>query len=259
MKAPVVIVGLGEMGGVFARALLRAGHPVFPVNRGQSWDEMVAQVPEPALVLICVAEADLSKVLESLPAGYRSRVGLVQNELMPCEWEPHGVVDPTVAIVWFEKKKGTSEKPILSSPVCGPFASATVDALAALDLPAHEVTESALLFELAKKNLYILTANIAGLEVGGTVGALWANHRPVTERVSLEVLEIEQWRARKSLPKDDLLGAMRAAFDADPEHKATGRSAPERLSRLLGRARKAGIATPELTRIASAAGLLAGP
>ena len=33
MNEPIVLVGIGEMGGVFARAFLRAGHPVYPVNR----------------------------------------------------------------------------------------------------------------------------------------------------------------------------------------------------------------------------------
>ncbi len=34
MHKPVVIVGLGEMGSVFARGFLRAGYPVVPVVRG---------------------------------------------------------------------------------------------------------------------------------------------------------------------------------------------------------------------------------
>lgn len=31
MKHPVVLIGVGEMGGVFGRGLLKLGHPVFPV------------------------------------------------------------------------------------------------------------------------------------------------------------------------------------------------------------------------------------
>ena len=29
-KAPVIVIGLGEMGSVFARAILKSGHPVYP-------------------------------------------------------------------------------------------------------------------------------------------------------------------------------------------------------------------------------------
>ena len=47
-KAPVVVIGLGEMGSVFARGLLRLGHPVFPVVRSTDIHALAAQLPEPA-------------------------------------------------------------------------------------------------------------------------------------------------------------------------------------------------------------------
>ena len=39
MKQSVVVIGMGEMGGVFARGFLKSGHPVIPINRG---DDIVA-------------------------------------------------------------------------------------------------------------------------------------------------------------------------------------------------------------------------
>lgn len=33
MNQPIVIVGIGELGGVFAKAFLRNGMPVYPVTR----------------------------------------------------------------------------------------------------------------------------------------------------------------------------------------------------------------------------------
>jgi len=59
MKQPVVLVGIGEMGGVFARGLLRSGHPVHPVTREQSMAELAIDLPSPELVLIAVGEKDL--------------------------------------------------------------------------------------------------------------------------------------------------------------------------------------------------------
>ena len=41
-----------------------------------------------------------------MPESWRDRVGLVQNELLPPDWEVHGIVDPTVVAVWFMKKAG---------------------------------------------------------------------------------------------------------------------------------------------------------
>ncbi len=32
MKNPVVIIGLGQIGGVFAKGFLSAGYPVYPVT-----------------------------------------------------------------------------------------------------------------------------------------------------------------------------------------------------------------------------------
>ncbi len=58
MNKPVVIIGLGEMGSVFSRGLLRLGHPVYPVNRNNDMTEAAAKLPEPVMVLIAVGEAD---------------------------------------------------------------------------------------------------------------------------------------------------------------------------------------------------------
>jgi len=44
-------------------------------------------------------------------------------------------------------------------------------------VPNWEIPPNELLYELVRKNLYILTINIAGLKTGGTVGELWGKHR----------------------------------------------------------------------------------
>ena len=59
MKQPVILIGVGEMGGVFARGLLRLGHPVYPVNRDTDLSGLARQLPDPAMVLVSVGEADL--------------------------------------------------------------------------------------------------------------------------------------------------------------------------------------------------------
>ncbi len=56
----VVVVGLGQLGRLFAGCLLRSGHAVIPVNRGDDVEEIAAAHPAPALVLLAVGEADLS-------------------------------------------------------------------------------------------------------------------------------------------------------------------------------------------------------
>jgi len=38
MKAPIVIIGIGELGAVIARGLLRLGHPIYPIIRAMDSD-----------------------------------------------------------------------------------------------------------------------------------------------------------------------------------------------------------------------------
>lgn len=251
MKQPVVIVGVGEMGGVFARGFLRLGHPVHPVTRAISMAAVAAELPSPELVLVSVAESDLQSVLDALPVIWRGRLGLLQNELLPADWE--GLPAPTVISVWFEKKPGTDHKVIIPSPVYGPKADLIAAALATLDIPVRVLagTEQ-LLFELVVKNLYILTSNVAGLKVGGTVGELWADHRALVRRIGNEVIDIQEALTGIGFERGDLFTAMVAAFEGDPSHKCMGRSAPARLARALAEGERQGLDLPALRELNAA-------
>ncbi|MCZ7532942.1 MAG: hypothetical protein M5U23_05995 [Acidimicrobiia bacterium] len=240
------------MGGVFARALLKAGNTVVPVIRATPMVEVAARTPEPILVLIAVGEDDLDGVLSSLPTPWKERVVLIQNELLPRDWVRHGITDPTVGVIWFEKKRGTDTKVIVSSPFAGPRAQFLVDALNGDHIDAHVVGSDEIIDELVAKNLYILVANIAGLETGGSVGDLWASHEDLARSVGTEVLAIQEYLVGSEVDADAAYRSMIAAFDGDPEHGTTGRSAPRRLQRALGHARDAGIEVPTLTEIARA-------
>lgn len=250
MNDPVVVWGLGEMGAGFAHGFLRCGRAVHPVTRADDPAAVAAAVPEPALVLVAVGEADLGPVLERAPRAWRDRLALLQNELLPDEWKERDLPAPTVAVVWFEKKRAKPLHVVLPTVTAGPRARVLTEALEAIDIPVREVADDRLLFELVKKNLYILTANIAGLEVGGTVAELWDAHHDLARDVSAEVLGIQAFRAGEPLPQRELLEGMAEAFAADPGHQCTGRSAPARLRRLLEQARAAGLRLPTIERIA---------
>jgi len=248
MKRPVVIFGMGEMGGVFARGFLRLGHPVYPITRDTGIDSLAKQLAAPALVLVAVGEGDLEHALQQLPEVWRHRIGLLQNELLPKDWT--GIPDPTVISVWFEKKPGMDYKVIIPSPVYGPKAHLLADALQALNIPTRLLpTPQALLFELVLKNLYILTSNIAGLKVGGTVGALWAEHPQLVKQIADEVIQLQEQLSGERFDHEKLLTGMLEAFDGDPEHKCMGRSAPHRLARALKLAAEHGLELPVLTEI----------
>ena len=253
-SSTAVLVGVGEMGGVFARALLRSGHVVVPVNRGSDVAAVAAGWPDPDLALIAVGELDLPGVLANLPTNWNHRACLLQNELVPAVWEGSGIVDPTVVVAWFEKKPGQDVSVIVPSPIGGPNTSRLIDALATVGIPAFEVAEAdGLAAELVAKNLYILTCNIAGLMVGETVDDVWNGNRELAEAVASDVLDIQEHLFEHPVDRIDAVAKMRAAIEADPNHKATGRSAEDRLARAIRTADSAGLEVPMLRSVAARA------
>ena len=250
MKRPVAIIGVGEMGGVFARGFLRLGHPVYPVTRQMSAAQVAAELPEPEAVVVAVGERDLRPVLEGVPEPWRSRLVLLQNELLPADFSH--LPEVTVISVWFEKKPGQDFKVIQPSPAYGPRASLLEAALATLGIPVRVLQEEKeLLFELVLKNLYILTTNIAGLRTGGTVGELWRDHRELAEKVAEDVIALQERLTGERFDHRALIDAMLVAFEGDPEHKCMGRSAPARLERAMRHGERQGIDLPTLAQIAS--------
>lgn len=246
---PVVIVGMGEMGGVFARGFLRSGYPVFPVTRQMNASLVAEELPDPELVLLAVAEADFAPVIEGVPDVWRDRLVLLQNELLPKDWQSRGL-EPTVISVWFEKKKGRDVKVLIPSPVYGPKAQLIADSLGAIGIPTRVLNSAdELLFELVRKNVYILTTNIAGLRTGGTVGGLRARYPDIMNAVAGDVLDIQAYLTGAEQDRPKLIEGMLEAFDGDPEHNCTGRSALARLTRALKQADEGQLRVPALRQI----------
>jgi len=252
MKDPVVIIGLGQIGCVFANGFLKAGHAVYPVTRDMDMDAEATRIPEPALTILAVAENDMHPALDAIPQAWRGRLGLVQNELLPGDWEGHGIPDPTVISVWFEKKKGQDVKIVVPSPVWGPHAGLINNALDTLDIPNYRVDSAdEMLYELVRKNAYILTANIAGLVVGGTTSELWDKHEGLAREVLADVLDIQDHLTGRENDREKVINGTVEAFFGDPEHKCMGRSAPARLERALQIADEAGLEVKKLREIFS--------
>ena len=249
-KKPLVVIGLGEMGSVFARGLLKLGHPVYPASRDTDLRKLAKAVPKPELALIAVGEKDLATVLERLPRRWSKRLALLQNELLPNDYKHLRKV--TVISVWFEKKKGQDSKVIMPSPAHGPRAKLLEEALATLDIPVKRVERHRdMLNELVVKNLYILTTNIAGLRIGGTVGELWSKHRDFAQALANEIITLQEALTGKQLDRGALIDSMVRAFKGDPDHGCKGRSAPARLKRALSHAERLGVETPIMNSIAA--------
>jgi len=260
MKQAIVIIGMGELGGVFARAFLKNGCPVYPVTRETDLPAAGREIQEPAMVLIAVGEKDLSGVLSQLPANWQTRVCLLQNELLPDQWTAHNIPHPTAISVWFEKKRGTDCKVLLPSPVYGAGARLLAESLALLNIPTRTLlTEGDLLFELVLKNVFVLTINIAGLAVGGTVARLWSDHRETTRLVADEMIHLQERLSRTVFDNEALIAGMLRGFKGDPDHRCRGRSAPGRLRRTIETADRLGLEMPGTRRIAQQVDPSKGP
>ena len=250
MQDPVIVIGTGEMGGVFTRGLLRLGHPIFPVNRQTNLEQVSHAVPQPRLVLVAVGENDLHPTLEKIPKEWLAHLGLLQNELLPGDWKQHDIINPTVISVWFEKKKGQDFKVLIPSPIYGPEAALLENALASLKIPSWELSsKTELEFELVRKNVYILTTNIAGLVIGGTVDDLWFKHEALARQIANEVMDIQAWLVGHHLDRERLIEGMVEGIKGDLQHKCTGRSAPARLARAIQYADQAELKVPKLREI----------
>ena len=254
MRPGVAVIGVGQIGGCLAEGLARAGHAVFPIRRGDDRGEVARSLPEPALALVAVAEDDLDGALLTLPAPWRSRVALVQNELLPSVWERHNLPHPTVAVVWFERKGGGRPRSILPTFLHGPGWAILAAGLDALRLPwKHLEDPDALRQELVRKNLYILTTNLGGLATGAaSAGELWRTHRAQAIQIASEILTLQAAATGGAVDRVTLLRGLDEAIDADPEHAAVGRAASRRLERALEQAQELGISVPRLQEIAAA-------
>lgn len=251
MKAKVIIVGMGQLGGVFAKGILATGHPVYPIIRSMDIKIEANMIQNPKAVLVSVAEGDLNNVLEEIPAIWRDRLVLLQNELLPRDWQAFEITHPTVISVWFEKKKGMDANVLLPSPIYGPNAGLIGEGLEIIDIPTRILEDQdELQFELVRKNVYIITINIAGLIKGGSVGELWQNHEDFVRKVANDIMDVQAWLVGQELERERVITGMLEAFDGDPDHKCMGRTAPDRLRRALNFANQAGLDVSTLREIA---------
>jgi hypothetical protein len=246
----VIVIGLGQLGRVFAEGLLRCNYTVVPVNRNDDVEQIHVQCRDPVLTLVAVAEADLQPVLGTMPVSWAARLALLQNELLPADWEMHQSTQPTIAVIWFEKRAGTAPRPLLPSLVFGPRAHILLEAMHSLGIPCRPLeSEDELLYELVRKNLSILTGNIAGLKVGGTFGELWLEHRELALAIAWDVLDIQDWRTGRANDREKLFQGLKEALMSDPGHPCMGRHARTRLLRNLKLADTAGLRVPALRGI----------
>jgi hypothetical protein len=250
MNPPIVIIGMGQLGNVFAGAFLSVGFPVYPILRGMRIDIAANEIPNLRFILVAVAEKDLEEVLTQIPTQWSDKVCLIQNELLPYVWKSHYIRDPTVISVWFEKKKGKTLAVLLPSPIYGPQAAFIANALERSDIPCTLLAnENQLLFELVTKNVFVFTINIYGLKMDGTVADAWQKHGPMTRRIAKEIIQLQEQITGVTFSHEIIFDKIHAAIKNAPDHKCRGRSAEGRLKRVMILAQDLKVDIPEIQNI----------
>jgi hypothetical protein len=252
MNQPIIIIGIGELGGVFARAFLKNNYPVYPITRNMNIDDQADRIPRPELVLVAVAEKDFKPVMATIPAAWRNCSALLQNELLPRDWEVYDIKKPTIISVWFEKKKGKAVKVLIPSRVYGPKAGLIAESLGAIAIPCRVLAdEKELLYELVLKNVFVLTINIAGLvlEEGTTTEGLWTRHNEFARVIADEVIDVQEQLTQTAFPRVQLIDGLAEGVYGDPQHKCRGRAAQGRLRRVLEIADQTGLKIPRIRGI----------
>ena len=252
MNPPIVIIGIGELGGVFARAFLRSGYPVYPVTKRMNISNLADHMPQPELVLVAVTENDFKGVMSTIPEPWRKCAGLLQNELLPQDWKAFDIFRPTVISVWFEKKKGREYKVLIPSRVYGPKAGLIATSLKNIGIPCKLLSsEDELLFELVLKNVFVLTINIAGMVLAEdvTTETLWSQHNELARAIANEVIDVQEWLSGTAFERRKLVEGLAEGVYGDPQHKCRGRSALGRLMRLLDTADEAGLEIPRIREL----------
>ncbi len=253
MNQSIVIVGMGQLAGVLASAFLRKGYPVFPITRNMNMSEEVNTITNPRMVVVAVAKKDFKSVMDEMPDQWLDKLVLIQNELLPGDWEAFDVLDPTILSVWFEKKKGMDYNPVLSTPVFGPHAELIVNSLQDIDIPCRIVgSMDEMAAELVAKNIFVLTINICGLALpdGTTTSMLWEKDRDLALAVADDVIDIQEHVTGRKFDRARLMEGLKKGLYGDPEHKCKGRSARGRLDRILDIADQSGLKIKSIRELA---------
>jgi hypothetical protein len=249
-NSSVVIVGIGELGSLFAKGALKSGCQVIPVRREDDLVGRVEATNEDTPILLSVGEADMGPVIERLPTKRKQDVILVQNELFPTRWNPY-VERPTVSVVWTAAKPGIPLMVGKETVTHGKHAQWFTDIHEPLGLNASVAdSEVALHGELAAKYAFILTINVLGLRHDVTVGELFSEHQSEAEAVLDDGLRLAEVQLGESFDRTSAMDSVRRAASGLSEMPAKGRSAAKRLDRALELASSHDITVDRIQEIA---------
>lgn len=248
----LLLLGVGQLGRLYAGGALRSGACVVPILRDTDVAPVLCAYPEGTPVLCAVGESDLDDAVARFPIDRRADLVFVQNELLPDDLERLGARGATLAVVWTLQKPGMPTLVARATGVGGRHAAAVLAWHRALELPCTLYPPELLAIEAAAKYAFIVAINALGVLAPHTVGE-WRRRDParvdalVREATAIAVARIDAPTAFDETLSRVWDGA--TGFEALPTR---GRSSAARVVRALGHAARLSLSTPTLTEVGGA-------
>jgi len=246
----LVVLGMGELGALYATAALKLGLTVTPGTRSHAVDWTA--VPRDTPVLVAVGEDAVVPVLRSVPLVHRDNVILLQNELFPQVWKAALVEEPTVMVPWFSKKKGKLVE--LSRPTLmhGRWAPLLEDLHRTLGIPSTVTGHAAQRDEgLVAKYTFILTINVLGVAKDLTLGT-WLQQDAATVHAVLEdARTLGEALLGARVDENTVRTQVLEAFAFLANHPARGRTAAARVQRARAQAQLHHVTIPAVERLSA--------
>jgi hypothetical protein len=241
----MIVLGVGELGRLFAGAALAEGLHVTPITRGVTPAHVLAGRPPHVPILVAVGEDALERALDSLPAARRDDAVLVQNELWPSVWQSRGF-RPSLMLPWVLQKPGLPRTVVGTTPVFGAHAAMLGALCARLSLPCVGITEREVPQALADKYTFILVINALGCWRDELLGRFLTDAQPQIAALCQEASALSA--ALLDAPLDPVRSHRLTldAMEAMASMRARGRTASLRVDRALGHAATHGLNVPAL-------------
>ncbi len=154
------VIGVGQIGGVFAQGALRLGARVQAFTRQRPLTSQDQLEPD-ELIVVSTPEGEHERVFAAIPESLYSHVCLVQNELLLIGAEQ--LTSANWGMIWFSKKAGTGIDVCGTNAFVGPQAEAFAEVLRASNLEAETVRAAERGRIAAEKYAFILALNALGL------------------------------------------------------------------------------------------------
>lgn len=236
----MIVIGAGRVGG----GLKGLDPDLRLIDRVSGWEALDAPAGEP--ILVAVRNDDIAAVLDKVPAHRRADLVFTQNGMLGDYLDGVGLGSATRGLFFFAvAKRGDRPAPGGTSPFCGPHASAVVEWMRGVDLPAASLAAD----DFAAIELEKLVWNCAfGLlceAFACDVGSVVSKHAETLRALAAEMHAVGQVSLQVEVEFEPFLARLSAYSRSIPGYRGAVKEWPWRNGWFVSAASRVGIAMPQ--------------